>query len=303
MEKKWSIMIIPNTSEQGYNISVTSTALKLSVIAIFLFVIAGFASCVASIHSWKKSNIRHAENLRAELEVRSTELGSLKKEFAGLIVLEEKLRAIAGLKPRQTKAGEAGTGGQGGPEFGETVFYETDEHPELQLLTGVEGMNADALARAIAAARDSFSEILEAFEKEQQRLSSIPSINPVYSPDAWISSGYGNREDPFNGKRKFHDGTDIVAPRRTPIIAPADGLVTFSGWREGLGRAVEIRHGYGYRTTYGHNEKLMVKKGATVKRGDVIAYLGSSGHSTGPHLHYEIRLNGKLVNPYQYVIE
>ncbi len=303
MEKKWSIMIIPNTSEQGYNISVTSNALKISIIAIFLFIIAGFASCVASLHSWKKSNIRHAENLKAELEARSTELGSLKKEFAGLIVLEEKLRAIAGLKPRQPKTDEVGTGGQGGPEFAEAILYENDEHPEVQLLTQVRDMSPEELLQAIADTRESFAEILDAFEREQRRLSSIPSINPVYSPDAWISSGFGYREDPFNGKRKFHDGTDIVAPRRTPIIAPADGLVTFSGWREGLGRCIEIRHGYGYRTTYGHNEKLNVKKGDNVKRGDVISYLGSSGRSTGPHLHYEIRMNGKLVNPYQYLIE
>lgn len=303
MEKKWSIMIIPNTSEQGYNISITSTALKLSIIAVFLFIIAGFASCVASIHSWKKSNIRHAENLKAELQARNAELGTLKKEFAGLIVLEEKLRAIAGLKPRQPKAGETGTGGQGGPEFAESVLYETDASPEQRHLVNVRDMSAEDLRRAIADTRDSFSEILEAFEKEQQRLSSIPSINPVYSPDTWISSGFGRRKDPFNGKTKFHDGIDIVAPRRTPIISPASGVVTFSGWREGLGRTVEIRHGYGYRTTYGHAEKLLVKRGESVERGDIIAHLGSSGRSTGPHLHYEIRHNGKLINPYQYVIE
>ena len=97
--------------------------------------------------------------------------------------------------------------------------------------------------------------------------------------------------------------SDIVAPRKTPIIAPADGVVTFAGWREGLGRTIEIRHGYGYRTTYGHSEKLMVKKGERIERGDTIALLGSSGRSTGPHLHYEIRQNSKLTNPYRYVIE
>ena len=164
-------------------------------------------------------------------------------------------------------------------------------------------MPADALFRAAIAVEDGFSEILEAFEKEQERLSSIPSINPVLSPDAWISSGYGYRRDPISGERRFHEGIDIVAPRKTPIIAPAGGVVTFSGWRDGIGRAIEIRHGFGYRTTYGHNQKLMVKKGYHVKRGDVLALLGSSGRSTGPHLHYEIQLNGKMVNPYRYVIE
>ena len=94
-----------------------------------------------------------------------------------------------------------------------------------------------------------------------------------------------------------------MAPRKTTIIAPADGLVTFAGWRAGLGRTVEIRHGYSYRTIFGHNEKLSVKKGDRVERGDMIAQLGSSGRSTGPHLHYEVKLDSKTQNPYTYVID
>ena len=94
-----------------------------------------------------------------------------------------------------------------------------------------------------------------------------------------------------------------MAPRKTPVIAPAGGVVTYAGWREGLGRTVQIEHGYGYKTIYGHNSKLVVKKGDRVERGDVIAHVGSSGRSTGPHLHYEVHRNDKVVNPYKYVVQ
>jgi murein DD-endopeptidase MepM/ murein hydrolase activator NlpD len=151
--------------------------------------------------------------------------------------------------------------------------------------------------------KDRFAEVLDVFERESARLSSIPSINPVSSQEAWVSSGFGYREDPISGSRRFHDGCDIVAPRGTPVIAPANGIVTFGGWRDGMGRMVEIEHGHGYTTTYGHNDKLLVKKGDLVNRGDLIAYVGSSGRSTGPHLHYEIRLNGRLVNPWKYLVQ
>ncbi|UCD57083.1 MAG: M23 family metallopeptidase [Candidatus Hydrogenedentota bacterium] len=303
MGKKWDILIVPNTQEQGFNFSVTARALKLSILAMCFLIITSFAFCAGSIHAWKKGNLRRVDNLEKEIEARDSKLSALDREFANLISLEEKLRTMAGLKPRHTTAPTTGMGGQGGREFGETILYATNHYLQPDLLSEAENMSADALLRAVIATQDSFSEILEAFEKEQQRLSSIPSINPVLSPDAWISSGFGNRKDPINGERRFHEGADIVAPLRSPVIAPADGVVTFSGWRNGLGRTLEIRHGYGYRTIYGHNEKLLVKKGDHVKRGDSIALLGRSGRSTGPHLHYEIRLNGKLINPYRYVIE
>ncbi len=303
MEKKWSILIIPNTSEQGYNINVTATALKLCLVGFSLLLLTGFVSCFASVHAWKKGNAHRVEKLQDEVAARDKDLGVIKKELIKLISLEEKLRAIAGLKPRHPAISEISTGGRGGPESNDLAPHESTEHSPAVLLSRVSGMDPGGLLEAILATHDSFTEILETFEKEQQRLANVPSINPVLSPDAWISSGFGYRRDPINGTRRFHEGIDIVAPRKTPVIAPAEGVVVYSGWREGLGRTVEIRHGYGYHTTYGHNEKLIVKKGDRVERGDTIAFLGSSGRSTGPHLHYEVRLNDKLVNPYSYLID
>ncbi len=303
MQKRWNIIIVPNTSESGYNFNVSTRGLRTAAIAVSVFLFASITLCAVLAHSWKKDKIKSINNLREEIEARESDFAMLSKEFAGLLVLEEKLRTIAGLKPRQRDEAQIGAGGQGGPEPSDTDLYPDNQRLLPYISPQNEDMSSDALLRAISATYESFTEILEAFENEQDRLCSIPSINPVNSPDAWISSGFGYRKDPINGQRRFHDGADIVAPRKTPIIAPADGVVTFAGWRDGLGRAIEIRHGYGYRTVYGHNEKLLARKGDRVKRGDPIAKLGSSGRSTGPHLHYEIRLNGKLTNPYRYVIE
>ncbi|NQU08712.1 MAG: M23 family metallopeptidase [Candidatus Abyssubacteria bacterium] len=303
MRKRWSILIVPNTSEQGYNIGVSAWALKLGALFLFVTFIAVVAFCAVRVDAWKRQHIRIVSDLEQEISARDSNLDVIEKEFSRLLSLEDKLRAIAGLKPRQTAAEGVGMGGQGGPELSETILYSKDRPGRSFFLLENRSLSADELLREIATVHEGFSEILDAFEREQERLSSIPSINPVYSPEAWISSGYGYRKDPITGNRRFHDGIDIVAPRKTPIIAPADGVVTYAGWRDGLGRMIEIRHGYGYRTTYGHNEKLMVKKGAWIKRGDPVALLGSSGRSTGPHLHYEIRINGKLTNPYKYLID
>lgn len=303
MRKRWSILIVPNTSEQGYNIGVSAWALKLGALFLFVTFIAVVAFCAVRVDAWKRQHIRIVSDLEQEISARDSNLDVIEKEFSRLLSLEDKLRAIAGLKPHQTAAEGVGMGGQGGPELSETILYSKDRPGRSFFLLENRSLSADELLREIATVHEGFSEILDAFEREQERLSSIPSINPVYSPEAWISSGYGYRKDPITGNRRFHDGIDIVAPRKTPIIAPADGVVTYAGWRDGLGRMIEIRHGYGYRTTYGHNEKLMVKKGAWIKRGDPVALLGSSGRSTGPHLHYEIRINGKLTNPYKYLID
>lgn len=308
MQKRWNILIFPNTSDTGFNISVSERAMKLGASFALIFLVAATALCAVTLNSWKAEHISQVNKLEGEVQARELDLAGLEKNFQNLLSIEDKLRTIAGLKPRRMAVGEAGKGGKGGPESSELIPYPYSSNRDIPYIpsysfSGDKNTSPEAFLEALAAAYDGLSEIMEAFEKEQKRLSSIPSINPVYSRDAWISSGYGYRTDPINREKKFHDGADIVAPRKSPIIATAAGVVKFAGWRTGLGRTVEIRHGYGYTTIFAHNEKLTVKKGDRVKRGDVIAYLGSSGRSTGPHLHYEVRLNGRTRNPYKYVID
>ncbi len=303
MRKRWDVIILPNDSGKGFNLSFSARNLKLSLIFVLGVVAASSVYCAIKLHNWEKAHTDLITQLNGEIYLRDSRLTMIESEFKDVLSVEDKLRNIAGLKPRLMTVAEPGEGGKGGPETGEASPYSSTENLLTYSFAGSQSASPEAFLEAIVATQDGFSEIFEAFEKERDRLSSIPSINPVYSPDAWVSSAYGYRTDPINSKRKFHDGMDVVAPRRTPIIATADGVVKFAGWRAGLGRMVEITHGYGYTTVFGHNEKLSVKKGDSVKRGDVIALLGSTGRSTGPHLHYEIRLNGKTKNPYKHVID
>lgn len=127
-----------------------------------------------------------------------------------------------------------------------------------------------------------------------------PSIVPI---PGYVSSSFGYRFHPLDGRRRLHHGVDIVAEPGTPVRAPAPGTVVFSGYKSGYGKVVVVDHGFGIRTLFAHNSKLFVNRGVVVKRGDVISQVGSTGHSTGPHLHYEIRKNGRPVNPAPFLQE
>jgi murein DD-endopeptidase MepM/ murein hydrolase activator NlpD len=126
-----------------------------------------------------------------------------------------------------------------------------------------------------------------------------PTGRPVNK--GWISSVFGWRNDPITGKRAFHEGIDFAGRASSEVVAAAAGVVVWSGSRWGFGNAVEINHGNGYSTLYAHNKKNLVKVGETVKKGQVLALLGSTGRSNGPHVHFEVRRNGKAVNPMKFV--
>lgn len=129
----------------------------------------------------------------------------------------------------------------------------------------------------------------------QQGVVSIPSVKPV--ANVTLTSGFGVRSDPFRGGRAMHAGVDIPGPIGTPIYATADGVVGRSGWVSGYGKLIELEHGRGIQTRYGHLSNWAVAAGARVKRGQLIGYMGSTGRSTGSHLHYEVRIDGRAVNP------
>ncbi len=131
-------------------------------------------------------------------------------------------------------------------------------------------------------------------------LNSTPTILPA---DGWITSYFGQRISPYLNKLKMHEGLDVGAPYGTPVHAPADGIVTFSGEKAGFGKFVQVDHGYGIETIYAHNQSLSVRAGQKVKRGNLLAAVGNTGHSTGPHLHYEVRVNGIAVDPLYFILE
>jgi murein DD-endopeptidase MepM/ murein hydrolase activator NlpD len=131
-------------------------------------------------------------------------------------------------------------------------------------------------------------------------LRSTPTIMPT---NGWITSYFGHRISPTAGVKKMHEGLDVGANYGTPIYAPADGVVTFAGNKAGFGLFVQIDHGYGIETIYAHSQEIMTKNGQNIKRGDLLAKIGSTGSSTGPHLHYEVRVNGIAVDPLYFILE
>lgn len=164
-------------------------------------------------------------------------------------------------------------------------------------------------APAIAADRANdaqFSSLFAAWQKmeapteqDTRTKASIPSRQPV--EDVSLSSNFGSRSDPFNGKRRLHQGIDIPGPIGTPIYATADGVVRRAQWVNGYGNLVEISHGNGLETRYGHLSKLIAQPNERVRRGQLIGLMGSTGRSTGSHLHYEVRIAGNAVNPIPYI--
>jgi len=171
------------------------------------------------------------------------------------------------------------------------------------------GFKETSLAEFTADLSDTFSligdrkrklvELEKAIMEKDLKEHATPSGWPVRS--GYITSNFGLRKHPIYRKAKFHTGVDFAGKRGTPVLATADGVVVFSGWQSGYGRMVELRHMDGLRTRYAHNQKNLVKEGDMVKKGQTIAKLGSTGRSTGPHVHFEVRKNGVAVNPLKYI--
>jgi murein DD-endopeptidase MepM/ murein hydrolase activator NlpD len=209
--------------------------------------------------------------------------------------LDTKLRRVVSLGPRDKAQQVLGIGGpdelglQNLTTMGEKKQEEAlrEMHQELTQLKG-----------AASKQEVSLQMLIEYFEDKRSLYASTPATWPVRG---WITSPFGARTSPFSGIPTFHEGVDIAAQTGTPVMATADGVVVKAGFSTGYGNMVEISHGYGIRTVFGHNSRLNVKAGQRIRRGEVISYVGDTGSSTGPHLHYEVRLNGLPVNPMKYM--
>jgi murein DD-endopeptidase MepM/ murein hydrolase activator NlpD len=159
-------------------------------------------------------------------------------------------------------------------------------------------IDMETLKQQIRETIETVGEIREYLKTERDTYVATPKGFPVRGD---ISSPFGHREHPRSGRADFHSGIDISTSPGNSVKATADGIVSFAGWSGGSGNLVVVEHGHGFSTFYAHNRKLSVRVGEKVKRGDVISYAGSTGNSTGPHVHYEIWKNGKPVNPRTYL--
>lgn len=224
-----------------------------------------------------------------------TELESHRALIERVAKLDSQLREMLELK-NPKRIVEAG--GVGGPteEDSNRLSRALQRHND-ELLAKVAVQLRDVQEKA-EAREESFREIQAFLDRQRSILAATPSIWPV---KGWVTSGYGNRASPLTGEPGRHFGVDIANEPNTPIRATADGIVTYAGWQSGYGRVIVVEHGYGYSTRYGHCARVRVKVGYEVRRGDVVGYVGSTGRSTGSHVHYEVRLHGVPVDPEKYL--
>jgi murein DD-endopeptidase MepM/ murein hydrolase activator NlpD len=212
--------------------------------------------------------------------------GRLQAQVNSLQNMVSKLGVMAGLEHSlPDTSGSAGVGGATG----------TDSAPPR-----LEPGALAAMEKNLSALASRSAELEEFYRDQSVLLSSTPSIWPVRG---YLSAGFGNRIDPFTGQRDFHSGIDISTPIGTHIQAPAEGVVISAGVQGAYGNALVIDHGYGVVTRYGHMERFAVKPGQRVRRGDEIGFVGSTGRSTGPHVHYEVWVRNQAQNPIHFILD
>jgi murein DD-endopeptidase MepM/ murein hydrolase activator NlpD len=239
----------------------------------------------------KKEN----QQLKTQLAALAHKFDKLTVQMADYKKLDDKLRVMVDLEPDEDNSQFLGVGGSD-PALLDPEYTVEKAHRKLVRLMH---QSLDNLDIEIAVQSQKKSELYSFLEERKTMLSCTPSIWPA---KGWISSHFGNRISPFTNQKEFHSGLDISARTGSPIIAPADGVVDSIGSTYGFGKMIIIKHGYGYKTKYAHLSKYLVKKGERVKRGQQIALMGTTGRTTGPHLHYEVHVNGVPVNPTRYIL-
>ncbi len=290
-------MIVPQGSSASRVIELSQTMLKLVVSLVVAFgvvaVLLGYAT-VSRTMDVSRNQTLQAENQSlaqtlGQLQGRVSQLGD---SIAELERRDGRIRLLANLESIDPQTRAAGIGG---PERG--------ARPVASVLLGQAGavrVDVNALLRRANLLSQSFSEAADSLEIYTDRLASMPSIMPT---QGWLSSNFSlTRLHPVLNESRPHEGVDIVAPVGTPILAPGAGVVISAQRETGYGNTVVIDHGQGIITRYAHASRLLVQAGQHVQRGDRIGLVGTSGLSTSPHLHYEVHVNGKPVNPMRFVL-
>ncbi|MTI65937.1 MAG: M23 family metallopeptidase [Firmicutes bacterium] len=245
----------------------------------YTYIKNNYQSKVEKINTLKAANKKqHAEII--DLKQKTSEV---EKKLKTISDLQKTVKEMVGLESNISKNTSNSRGGE--RIVNKTVNLLSEENFETKM---------DVLSKELDKGKSDLSELISDVEKRLRFLEAKPDLMPTTGK---ISSGYGYRKNPFGRGSEFHYGIDISNNYGVKIKAAGEGIVTYSGYNGGFGRMIIISHGYGYQSIYGHNNKLLVKVGTKVDKGQVIAKMGNTGKSTGPHLHFEVRYYGKPVNP------
>lgn len=301
--EKWTLLLVSDSGDDLRQVTFGIRALRIVLggsgfFCLSFLAIAGWIGFHGSTDLRTAKLEQEKEILVAELATIENRVIEIEENLALIAEKDTEIRVLAGLDPIDAEVLQVGVGGPGSPTLDEHPLYLLDEEAGKQAFAVSYDLNA--LVRRSRLLRDSFEEASDSLVAQRELLSAIPSLLPT---DGRLTSGFSNaRLHPVYDRTLPHEGVDISAPRGTAIMAAAKGKVTFAGQRDGYGLLVEVDHGYGYVTRYGHASQLLVRAGQAIARGDVIALVGSTGISTSPHLHYEVRVNDRPVNPMHFVI-
>ena len=289
-DRRWTVMLVPHGSDSPRSFSVSERAVRAGTYVgsiLALMALIGFGTAVATTGRYVSMMIRPSEANAMSSPPRDVaevarRVASLRDTLDVIRKREAQIRLLAGLP-----ATDSGASGPNVPAGGDSTERPIDADVETLI------QRADLLSARFAAVTDSL-------EQNAKRFASVPSIMPTAG---WLTSQFsGNRKHPLLHVSRPHEGIDVSAPMGAEIIAPASGTVTKVGKESGYGNVLEIDHGNGIVTRYAHCSKIDVRQGQRVTRGQRVAAVGSTGLSTGPHLHYEIHINGKVVDPLTYVL-
>jgi murein DD-endopeptidase MepM/ murein hydrolase activator NlpD len=297
-KRRWTVVLVPHGSEPSRIVEVSHSVLRVAASAaagfLVLVLVAGYATLSHTADLSRTARLQQEnQTLSRALGELNGRLASLSDTLTSISQRDARIRVLANLQPIDPQVQAAGIGGPAA-DVG------------LMGMTGMARRSAEiridlsALIRRANLLASSFREAADSLAYHSARLAATPSIMPT---QGWLSSAFSAmRAHPILHLSRPHEGIDVSAPMGSPIEAPAAGVVTSAGWEAGYGNKIVIEHGFGIVTKFAHASKLLVRTGQRVSRGQRIALVGNSGLATGPHLHYEVIVNGRPVNPLKYVL-
>jgi len=299
-KRRWTVVFVPHGSEPSKIIEVSYGLIKTAIGGVALGVAAallvGYATMARTADLSRTASLQD-ENSRLAQEIGELHgrLSTLSDTLARISQRDARIRVLANLEPIDPQVQAAGIGG---PTLAARPRL-LNAGPAVRRSEEIR-VDLNALIRRANLLASSFEEAKDSLASHSQRLAATPSIMPT---QGWLTSAFSSmREHPILHIARPHEGIDVTAPMGSPIEAPAGGVVTDAGWESGYGNTVTIDHGYGITTKFAHASKLLVRAGQRVQRGQRIALVGNTGLATGPHLHYEVHVNGRPVDPLKYVL-
>jgi murein DD-endopeptidase MepM/ murein hydrolase activator NlpD len=303
-KSKWTVMLIPHDNDRVRSVQVSGSSVRAFLSGALILAIA--VGGIGGTYLLKDGQYVRARELERENELLAAEVTEMRQRMEVLAASieelsekDERYRTIAGLEAIDKEIQRVGIGGPGTKTLESMEVYQVNPGLGEQLFAA--SYDLETLIRRATLLSQSMEEALQTMEENKERLAATPTISPS---TGHLSSLFSkNRRHPVLRISRPHEGIDIAAPVGEPILAPAAGKVVFAGNQPGgYGLTVEIDHGYGYLTRFAHASRILVRAGEMVERGQTIAEVGATGLTTGPHLHYEVEVNGVPVDPLDFII-